>query len=76
MRARIFQVWFLGESVPCDCYEHARALQTAEEILVGSDSSRYRPEQLDQLATILDLYACREAASALRERATLLLQGS
>jgi hypothetical protein len=76
MRLAFYEATFLGEKVQCNSFEHARALQTAEAILVGVDTRKHTARQLDQLATVLTHYDCREAANALIERASIMLQGS
>jgi hypothetical protein len=69
-------VGFLGEIIDCECFEHAQALHTARQILVGADVRPYLAAQLVQLAGVLSHYRCYAAAHAMAERASLAAQGS
>ncbi len=71
-----YQVAVLGATVLCESFEHARALQTAADIIVGANVRSYRPQQLDQLASLLTHYGRREAANALVDRTAVMMQGS
>ena len=80
-----YEVAFLGATVQCESFEHATAIQTAEDIIVGANCRDFSPEQLDQLdrldrlfqlVHILAHYGRHEAANALIDRAAIMLQGS
>jgi len=60
-----FSVTFLGRTVHCDSLSDAVAVKTANDILIGDDSTPYRPDQLVSMASVLERYGCRAAADVL-----------